>query len=231
MTKFEKLVKISVERAENDSRNEYDLTVYPKDSDTPYPMILAVHADGGDIDGEAEAWKEMVGHGFVLGMPRSTDVFWSSKESAYWPNPESATYVIKRYVDKLNSDNILDLERTIFGGLSSGGTVAIRSALVGTIPSRGFIAVAPGGPWTDDPEIWKPLIEDAAKRKLHGMIILGEEDEVIPRKSVVQLVKMLNDGGIPCKFISYPGLGHWYPPDFADMVISFIADLDHKTVH
>jgi predicted esterase len=222
MPEFQELLNISVERSKQALKNEHNITVIPDNTSPPYPLMLALHAGSGFVEEEFESWKTIVDQGYVLGMPRSTNVFWSGKDSAYWPDHESAANQIKAYVNKLNINNSLDLERTILGGLSSGGELAIWLALTGTIPVCGFIVVAPGGQWMNEPDKWQPLIENAKNRDLSGMIILGEEDMAVPHESIQKLVKMLNDGGIPCQFIEYPSLGHWYPPDFVDILISFI---------
>ncbi|MFX0092045.1 MAG: hypothetical protein ACFFBD_09820 [Candidatus Hodarchaeota archaeon] len=225
MSEFEKLLTISVERFTQASKNNYDLTAFPDNASPPHPLMLALHAGGGCVDEEFEVWKKIVDRGFVLGMPRSTNLFWSGRDGAYWPDSEPASNQIKDYIAKLNANKSLDLERTIFGGLSMGAGLAISLALTGIIPARGFIVVAPGGQIINESESWQPLIEDAKDRDLHGVIILGEEDVAVPRENIRKLVKMLNDGGIPCKFLEYPGLGHWYPPDFMDIVTSFIDNL------
>ncbi|MFX0210401.1 MAG: dienelactone hydrolase family protein [Candidatus Hodarchaeota archaeon] len=225
MPEFEKLLKVSVERSKVSSL-EHDIKVIPDNVNPPYPLMLALHAGSGFIEEEYESWKTIVDQGYLLGMPRSQNVFWSGKDSAYWPDHESASNQIKAYVDKINVNNALDLERTILGGLSSGGELAIWLALTEPIPICGFIVVAPGGQWMNDPHKWKPLIEDTKNQDLNGLIILGEEDKAIPHDSIQQLVKLLNDEDIPCKFMKYPGLGHWYPPDFADILNSFIKELN-----
>jgi predicted esterase len=90
-----------------------------------------------------------------------------------------------------------------------GGDLAIRLTLTGTIPVCGFIAVSPGGPWMNEPEKWQSLIDDARHNDIRGIIIHGKEDQAIPRKYIQTLTNMLNNGGIPCKFLEYPKLGHW----------------------
>lgn len=222
---FKKLLSISVERSKHSSMPEHNITVIPDNVNPPYPLMLVLHAGSGFIEEEFESWKTIVDQGYVLGMPRSNNIFWSGKDSAYWPDHESASNQIKVYVDKLNINNSLDIERTILGGLSSGGELAIWLALTGVIPVCSFIVVAPGGLWMNEPDKWQPLIEDAKDRDLRGMIILGEDDKAVPHENIQRLAKMLNDGGVPCRFIKYPDLGHWYPPDFADILTSFIKEI------
>ncbi|MFX0212368.1 MAG: alpha/beta hydrolase [Candidatus Hodarchaeota archaeon] len=221
---FKTLLRISVERSKEAIKKEHSITVVPENTSPPYPLMLALHAGSGFIEEEFESWKTIVDQGFILGMPRSTNVFWSGRDSAYWPDHETAATQIKAYVNKLKLEKSLNLNHTIVGGLSSGAELAIWLALSETIPVRGFIVVAPGGQWMNELEKWQLLIKSTKKRDLRGMIILGEEDKAVPHESIKKLVKMLNDGGISCQFIEYPNLGHWYPPDFADILTSFIKN-------
>jgi len=224
LPEFKKLSIISVERSKQFLKEDYNITVIPDNLNPPYPLMLALHAGSGFVDEEFKSWKKIIEQGYVLGMPRSTNVFWSGKDNAYWPDHEFAAKQIKDYVNKINMKKSLALERTILGGLSAGGELAIWLALTNSIQVHKFIVIAPGGQWMNEPDKWHPLIEETKNRDLRGMIILGEEDKAVPHKSIQQVVNMLNSGGISCQFIKYPGLGHWYPPDFGDILISFIHD-------
>ncbi len=223
MPEFKKLLKISKERSMEASKNSNDLTVFPENINAPYPLMLALHSDG-PINDEYEAWKTVVDRGYVLGMPYSRTVYWSGKDSAYWHAAEPATNQIKAYLNELNQNKLLDLERSLIGGLSMGGGVALRLALTGIVTVHGFVVAAPGGLGLDEPETWQPLIDEAKGRDLRGIITWGEEDKAITRESLQKLTKMLNDGGIPTKFIEYPGLGHWYPRDFTKILDSLIVN-------
>ncbi len=228
MPEFEKLLNISVERSKEDSKKDYNLTAIPDNIKPPYPLILALHAGGGLVKEEFEVWKAVVDHGYVLGMPRSTTLFWSGKDGANWFDYEESAEQVKTYAEKLNNDHPLDPERSIVGGLSAGAALAIKLALTGILSVRGFVVVAPGGPEINEPEKWQwqSIIDNAKNSDLRGIIIRGEEDRGVPREGIQKLTAMINDGGIPCKFIEYPELGHWYPPDFVEVVTSFVADLD-----
>jgi predicted esterase len=218
------LVKISVNRSKQPSENT-NITVIPDNIDPPYPFVLSLHGGGGFVEDEHQSWKQIVDQGYLLGIPRSTNLYWSGIDSAYWPDYKSSLEFIQSYIDSINGDKIIDTNRFFLGGFSQGGGVAVQIALTGDIPVRGFVVVAPGGGMMDEPDIWQSLIDKAKNRNLHGMIIRGTEDLAIPREKLHDLAKMLNDGGIHCQFFEYPGLGHWYPPDMVDMVTSFIATI------
>ncbi|MFW9991370.1 MAG: hypothetical protein ACFFD4_04860 [Candidatus Odinarchaeota archaeon] len=226
MPEFKRLSRISVERFKEESMKNHDLTVFPDKSSGPFPLMLALHADGGLMKEEYAVWKGIVDHGYVLGMPRSTYVHWS-RDGANWSGHQSAVDQVKAYVDKLLVDGSIDPKKTVLGGLSSGGGLAVKLSLTGAVPARGFVVVAPGGPETREPEKWLPLIDQAKNRDLQGIIIRGGKDTAIPRENIQQLVEMLNDGGISCIFREYPEIGHWYPSDFMDVVTSFTNELDN----
>lgn len=221
-SEFEKLAKISIERSAK-AINPPNLTVFPKSINrmTDSPLVLALHGQSSLIKEEFEEWKSVVENGYVLGMPHAPNMYWSGKSTGYW-NPETATDLIETYVTELKTDNLIDLNNSILGGLSMGGGLAMILSLTGKIPSRGFVVVAPGGIDRDDPEKWQPTIDEAKGRNLKGIIIRGEKDEAIPRDYLVRLVDMLNTSGIPCEFIEYPDLGHWYPPDFSELLRTFM---------
>lgn len=224
MPEFEDLVKLSVRRSKQPSKSD-NITVIPDNADLPYPLMLSLHGGGGFIEDEYESWKTIVDQGYILGIPRSTNLYWSGMDSAYWPDYISSVNDIKNYIDTINVNNIIDTNRLFLGGFSQGGGVAVQIALTGDIPVRGFVVVAPGGGMMDEPDKWQSLIDNANNRDLRGMIIRGTEDLAIPREKVQDFVKTLIEGGINCQFLEYPGLGHWYPTDMVDIVTSFIANI------
>jgi predicted esterase len=226
MPEFEKLVSISVERAKQASKDHTNLTVFPETTSPSKPLMLALHAQASVINEEYQEWKTVVDRGYILGMPQTTNKYWSGIATGYWPDYETSIQQIKNYVDTINLNKTLDLKHSIAGGLSMGGDLAIKLALKGIIPVCGFIAVSPGGLWMNEPEKWQSLIDNPRHNEIRGIIIRGKEDQAIPRKYTQTLTNMLNNSGIPCKFLEYPQLGHWYPPNFADIIADFITNIE-----
>ncbi len=222
LPEFEDLVKLSVSRSKQPSKTN-NITVIPDNTDPPYPLMLSLHGGGGFIEDEYESWKNVVAQGYLLGIPRSNNLYWSGRDNAYWPDYESSVKEVSNYIDEINSNNIIDTDKLFIGGFSQGGGVAVEMALIGDIPACGFVVVAPGGGIIDEPDKWQSLIDETRNHELRGMIIRGTKDLAIPRDKLKDFVEMLNKGGISCEFIEYPGLGHWYPPDMGDIVTSFIA--------
>jgi predicted esterase len=184
--------------------------------------MLALHADSGVIEEEIKFWKPMTDKGYILGMPRSTNVYWSGKDSSYWPDHETAAKQIKSYLEKIMHTYSINIDQTVIGGLSSGAELAIWLALSKTIPVRKFVAVSPGGQWMNEVERYQSLIDDLSQNELSGIVILGEEDKIASQENIRTLVKMLNNAGIPCQLYEPPKVGHWYSPDFSKRLSLFV---------
>jgi predicted esterase len=221
LPEFEELVSLSVNRSNKESKKE-SITLIPDNSDPPFPLMLSLHGGGGFIEDESEFWKPIVDQGYILGIPRSTNLFWSGMDNAYWLDYQSSVSEIRKYLDKINENEIIDFNRIILGGFSQGGGMAVQMAVTGDIPAQKFVVVAPGGGIIDEPDNWKVLINESTNPELSGVIIRGTEDLAIPRDKLLNLTKILNDSGIPCEFHEYPGLGHWYPPDLVDLITPLI---------
>ncbi|MFW9906647.1 MAG: alpha/beta hydrolase, partial [Candidatus Thorarchaeota archaeon] len=221
LTQFENLVKLSISRSNKPLISE-NITIIPENFDPPYPFLLSMHGGGGFIEDEYESWKTIVSEGYLLGIPRSTYLWWSGIDNAYWPKYESSVNIIQNYINEININNIIDTERFFIGGFSQGGGVAMQIALAGDFSIRKFVVVAPGGEIIDEPKKTQSMIDKTRNCNLRGMIILGTEDKAVPRDKIRILVQMLNDGGISCEFLEYPGLDHWYPPNMVDIFTTFI---------
>src|SRR5690348_4945115 len=107
-----------------------------------------------------------------------------------------------------------------------GGETALRAALLGTIPVRGFILLGPGGPTIDTPDAWLPLLDAAASRGLRGYVFLGGADDDIPQDAVREIVAHLNTHGIPCGLETIPAIAHEYPADFGPYLARALAFIE-----
>ena len=222
LTEFKVQLQRSKEISVQALKEDHNVTVIPEEHKPPYPLLLALHADSGVIEEEIEFWKPMTDKGYILGMPRSTNVYWSGKDCAYWPDHETAAKQIKSYLKKIKDKNSINLDQIIVGGLSSGAALAIWLALSKTIPVRKFVAVSPGGQWMNEIEKYQPLIDDLSPHELSGIIIQGKEDKVVSQENIRNLVKMLTNAGISCELYEPPNVGHWYSSDFTNRLSSFL---------
>ena len=140
-----------------------------------------------------------------------------------WNDQEIALREVAEHYATVTADHAVDPGRVLVAGFSMGGETALRAALLGTIPARGFILLGPGGPTIDTPDAWLPLIADAAERSLRGYVLRGEQDASIPQDAIRTLVDSLNAHGIPCALEVIPTIRHEYPLDFAPYLARALA--------
>jgi dienelactone hydrolase len=177
------------------------------------PLLVALHGNWGNGPNTLREWGSVASEGWLLAAIQSSEG-WASNAYA-WEDQEAALHDIEEQYTELTARYPIDEERLIIGGISSGGETALRVALDGTIPARGFIVLAPGGA---DVAALEPYTEQAQARGLRGYFLLGEEDGGVSHEAVRGLVAMLNTRKVPCKLELLPGVGHEYPPDFAAIV-------------
>ena len=196
----------------------------PTQEGTPYPVIFHLHGNGSHPSLELPHWQPLMDAGWFIAAPVSDELFWANG-NAVWPDHETAEKQLARDFDALKKKKYaMDETPIILTGFSMGGEVAMAQTLKGDIiRASGFIAVAPGGPMMDEPESFRPLIEQAQGRELRGIIMVSREDGVIEPDKAAQLAQMLNDNSIPCKFIEYPDAGHVYPSNFGTRLFELLA--------
>lgn len=64
----------------------------------------------------------------------------------------------------------------------------------------------------EDLDKWNPLIANAQGKGIRGYILMGDEDNTIPRDNILKFVDILNEHEISCEYESVPHAGH----DFVD---------------
>ncbi|HML23303.1 MAG TPA: hypothetical protein PKD09_16735, partial [Aggregatilinea sp.] len=140
-----------------------------------------------------------------------------------WDDQERSDREVCAHFDALRGQYAVDPARIVVGGFSMGAETALRLALTGAIPARGFVAVAPGGVITRQPERWEPLIAQAQGRGLRGYLVAGDRDPSY--EPIATLAEMLTAGGVPCVFETIPGHGHTFPPGFAARLPDLLRDV------
>jgi acetyl esterase/lipase len=98
----------------------------------------------------------------------------------------------------------------VLSGFSMGGGLAIWLALRGYIRARGFLIVAPYLPYE---YVEAPEMTITPSNPLRGYVVVGEQDDPTFGFSE-KFTTRIEQAGIPCQRVSYPGLEHDYPPDF-----------------
>lgn len=232
MPAFERLAEINIARERAAQAEPQLLTKEPAQGCTEEracPLFVALHGNGDTAANTLVAWETVTDWGWLLAAPQSSQLL--TVNSPVWNNQEIAVRDVAQHYAALQTQFNIDSERCIVAGFSMGGETALRVALSGTIPARGFVLLGPGGPTIETPDAWLPLIEQGAARGMRGYIFVGEEDTGIPQDRIRSLVELLNTHNLPCVFETLPDLRHVYPPDFApalDRALSFIESQTDK---
>jgi predicted esterase len=185
----------------------------------PRGLLVALHGAAWRPEEFAQYWRPATNAGMVVGVPGSSQM--TSSEGAGWSDEKLAAQEVAAHVERLQADHGIRPDRTILGGFSQGGRVALRTALEGEpFAAAGFILVGPGVR-TEHVQEWSGLAATATARGLRGAFILGEHD--IVRAPVEALHAELSARGLVCRLEIVPGLGHSFPIDFGDRLASALS--------
>jgi predicted esterase len=181
--------------------------------DKPCPALLALHGNNARGLQSLQGWQPITEQGWLLAAAQSSQA--GMTDQYIWDDQDTALRELAEHYATLRDSHNIDPGRVVLGGFSMGGETALRAALLGTIPARGFILLGPGGPTIDTPDEWLPLILGAKEHGLRGYVFLGENDNTVPHDEIRAIVASLNDHGIPCELETVPAIAHDYPVDFA----------------
>ncbi len=219
---FERLVGISTQMRRVDPLDHAPLLVLRqegaclKETKPGCPLLLFLHGNQQTAHQHLKPWQSLSQQGWLVALPQSSHALWV--EAYVWMDYASAADEVEAQFSKLTQQYGIDPDNVVLAGTAMGAEVALGLALSGRIPCQGFILHALAGPYTGDPAAWQPLIKQAGQHSLRGVIWMGEKDEDILPQNVGELAEMLNRGHIPTELVTFPGLGHEYPPDFDQVV-------------
>lgn len=222
LAEFERLVERSHALQSAEQASLYPLITLRPEGECgtdglPCPLLVGLHGNTTTAYAELDYWKEAAGAGWLVAVPQSTQAVW--KEAYVWDDIEIAREEILHHFSSLQKQYSVDPGHIVLAGHAMGGEVAIWLSLTGAIESRGFIAVAPRGPFLDEPGSWVPYIEQSRGRGLSAYFIAGSKDETISIKNIRTLMDMLTDAGIPSNLELISGAGNEYTPAFSDAVL------------
>jgi len=189
-------------------------TLAPDETRSTYPVLLVLH--GGGMEEETfyqsffNYWRPVLAAGWLLAAPHSSQL--SAPGQRGWSDNDKSVSEITQHLANLRVQYSLDQMRILVGGFSRGAELAAYLTLSGAIDVRGFIAVAPGGPFTAAPQLWRATITDLGRRK-HGYLIAGHQDEMSLR-GARELKEILDSNQIACEIETHPNLKHEFPPTF-----------------
>lgn len=213
---FERMAQVCLTREAEARTGPLLLVEEPTDvgnADHPSPLFIALHGNGDNAKNALDCWRPVVSDGWLLAACQSSQIGGTDRYG--WFDPDLAAREIEGHYATLRARYAIDADRVILAGFSMGGELALRLALSRAIPACGFIMLGPGGPMIETPDAWIPLMGGGANHRMHGYVLLGEEDANIPQDAARALVDLLNAHAIPCQIETLPDLGHGYPRDIA----------------
>lgn len=184
------------------------VTLLPEGAHPPYPLLVVLHGNNSNARATAEQWRAALADGWLLTLPQSSQQF--GPDMHVWNDRDWATEEVSRHWAELLREHPVDPARTVAGGFSMGGGLAIWLALTGTLPVRGFVVV---GPWLGDAAMRQLRADAARTRGVRGVILVGEEDADCLNASRA-VAALMQAHGLACRLEVIPGLGHSYPEAF-----------------
>lgn len=185
-----------------------------------YPLLMVLHGNNVTASETAPFWTKMADAGWVVAVPRSSEIG-VSPDTYVWSDRERAATELDLHLDRVKRATQIDTSRIVLAGFSMGATHAIGLALTRRFVVRGFIAVAA---WLPHIREFSGLIAGGAGKMLRGYVLVGERDE--SRDGARDLVAAMTERGLRAKLDERADLGHEYP---ADMHETLAAALEFAT--
>jgi predicted esterase len=127
-----------------------------------------------------------------------------------WNDEAKTTREVAGHFADLTANHPVPPGQVVLGGFSMGGGEAMRLAVSGLVPARGFIAVVP---YFRDLAGLKVQIARLEPGALRGYIITGDKD--FSYQAALEAAEAFRGVGIACEVEERQGLGHALPGDFA----------------
>lgn len=217
---FIRLREISVARQQVEQANSKpELLVLPlhPNAKAPYPVLLALHGNNNNATDTATFWKSLADEGWLVALAQSSQITGTS--TYVWNDPAIAVPEIQTHLATLKNDYAIDENQVIVGGFSAGAGLACRVVLKQDIPAKGFIAL---GAYIASPEELLAEVDYEAIKQVRGVHIIGDQDETcLP--GTLKLTGMLKEHHIGCNISIIEGMGHNYPPDFAERLCKAVG--------
>lgn len=193
----------------------------PEQAIEPLPVLLAMHGNLHNGAIELARWAGLLSRGWLVASAQSSQI--ARPDRYVWTDHAKAERELKAHYEALRDEYPIEVGHFVVGGFSMGAEMALALALRGTLPADGFIAVAPGGPLLRAPEEIDALLDEPLPTGLRGAIVIGTDDPM--HDTITALARRLETAGLPLRLWVVDGLGHDYPPDFADRLPELIAFL------
>ncbi len=174
----------------------------------PFPLLIVLHGNSANARFHQSSWSPAVQWGWFVALLQSSQVW--GPDRYVWNDQNWAAQEIRAHFADIGKAYAINQNRVVLGGFSMGAETALRLALNGTLPAQAVIAVAQGGPFTQQPDQWLSVLK--AGNKPYCYLIAGDQDRTY--EGTRKLAGLLKDHAIPHTLDIYPGMGHTFPPDF-----------------
>jgi predicted esterase len=220
---YEELASLSLMRfAEVNTRTSPELLLFPpaeKRADH-LPLLLGLHGNWQNARLAANDWRPIVEKGWLLACAQSSQLVLA--DAYIWNDLERGTSDVAQLYQVLNTKDVIDPERSVLGGFSAGGGLAIHLAVTGAIKAHGFFVV---GPYLQDLESLKPYLDTAAANGLRGYIVTGLQGPPEGQELVRKIHTLMNTHGVPCGLEEHPQIAHTFPANFGHSIEKALAFL------
>jgi predicted esterase len=218
---------VAVEARNEEARARDALLVEPRlevvlpsgfDPSRRYPLFLALHGGGENVDAFMPNWTSPVLNGeFIVAFPQSTQLI--AMDGYNWTEDIelSMREIHDAYVQVIDEYPV-DTDQVVVGGFSSGGVASLEVVLREVLPVQGFVVLCPAMPegFSSD------LVKSASDRGVRGTLLTTEMDGRVEQQR--KMAEIMEEVGLPHEFYVTPNVGHWYPDDLA-------ARIDRAIVH
>jgi len=225
---FEQLVQMSQRYQALDETNRYPLlTVRPEGcclpNDQPCSMLLALHENASNARLCLDYWRTVANAGWLVAAPQSTQGMW--KGGYVWNDWDAARQeIIRDYQSALEYYSI-DPERVVLAGVTTGGELAMRLALSGDLPARGFLAISPEGSLFEEHDNLQSYLADMADRDLVGVILIGEREGSERRTILRKVTELILEAGGECRLEVLPGTRNAADSASDDQILAILENI------
>ncbi len=189
------------------------------DPSRPYPLFLALHGGGENVDLFMPHWKSpLLGREFIVAFPQSTQLI--AMDGYNWTEDVSLSLrEIRKAYDQVVRDYQVDRDQVIVGGFSSGGVASLEVVLKDVLPVQGFVVLCPAKPEDLSPD----EIAAASRRGVRGTLLTTEMDGRLDQQR--EMADIMKKQGLPLVLHVSPDIGHWYPEDLAERIDEAISHI------
>ena len=214
LPEFNRLVALSESRkqaAQTESKPLLLTLPLPAVADQPLPLLLALHGNTLNAEFNAKEWAHAVDLGWLTALPQSSQLF--GPEMFVWDDLEWGAREVQNFYHELSEKHEIDPESVVVAGFSKGGEQAIWLALKGILPVAGFVVVNPGGPFIQNADDWKPILDACPDLAgLRGYFVVGEND--LNLENIKAVMELFLSYGLKCELVQSPEIAHDFPSDF-----------------